>query len=107
MGVKNIRVLVVDDSPVVRQVLREVIESDPDMQVVGTAGDGREALEKIEACGPDVVTLDVQMPTMDGLATLDAIFARRPIPVVMVSSLTGLGAKTTLDALDCGRWTAC
>jgi two-component system, chemotaxis family, protein-glutamate methylesterase/glutaminase len=102
MPPKNIRVLVVDDSVVIRKILRELIQSDPDMQVVGTAADGREALDQIEVFRPDVVTLDVQMPNMDGLATLDAIFARQPIPVIMVSALTKLGAKTTLDALDRG-----
>ncbi|MCE5303600.1 MAG: chemotaxis response regulator protein-glutamate methylesterase [Planctomycetaceae bacterium] len=97
-----IRVLVVDDSAVMRQRLREWIESDPGMAVVATAGDGREALDQLAIHRPDVVTLDVQMPTMDGLTALDAIFARQPTPVVMVSSLTGSGAQTTLDALDRG-----
>lgn len=99
---KNIRVLVVDDSTVTREVLRELIQSDPDMRVVGTAADGREALDQMEAFHPDVVTLDVQMPNMDGLATLEAIFARQPIPVIMVSGLTRIGAKITLDALERG-----
>ena len=102
MKAKNIRVLVVDDSTVTREFLRELIQSDPNMRVVGTAADGREALDQMEAFRPDVVTLDVQMPNMDGLATLNAIFARQPIPVIMVSGLTKIGAKITLDALDRG-----
>ena len=72
------------------------------MKVVGRAGDGRQALKILESVRPDVITLDVQMPNMDGLATLDAILARRPVLVVMVSSLTKRGANTTFDALDRG-----
>jgi len=72
------------------------------MEVVGKAGDGRQALEILDSVRPDVITLDIQMPNMDGLATLDAILARRPTPVIMVSSLTKLGAQITLDALDRG-----
>jgi two-component system chemotaxis response regulator CheB len=97
-----IRVLVVDDSAVTRKVLREVIQSDPNMKVVAVASNGQEALQQIDAYQPDVVTLDVQMPIMDGLATLDEIFVRCPVPVIMVSALTKLGAKTTLDALERG-----
>jgi two-component system, chemotaxis family, protein-glutamate methylesterase/glutaminase len=102
MTAKIIRVLVVDDSMVMRAVLRELIQSAPDMKVVGTAADGQEALGQIEAFRPDVVTLDVEMPTMDGLAALEAILARQPVPAIMVSAVTKLGAKTTLDALDRG-----
>ena len=98
----DIRVLVVDDSAVVRSIIAESIAATPGMKVVGTAGDGRQALEILDALRPDVITLDIQMPNMDGLATLDAILARRPTPVVMVSSLTKLGANITLDALDRG-----
>jgi two-component system chemotaxis response regulator CheB len=72
------------------------------MKVVGTAGDGRQALEVLDSLRPDVITLDIQMPNMDGLATLEAILARRPIPVIMVSSLTKSGANITFDALDRG-----
>ena len=98
----DIRVLVVDDSAVVRSTIADSIAATPGMTVAGTAGDGRQALELLDALRPDVITLDVQMPNMDGLATLDAILARRPVPVVMVSSLTRLGATTTLDALERG-----
>lgn len=97
-----IRVLVVDDSMLIRQMICDTIAESPDMEVAGTAVDGRQALEKLASLDPDVVTLDIQMPNMDGLATLDAILAQRPLPVIMVSSLTQLGADITLDALDRG-----
>lgn len=102
MADKKIRVLVVDDSALLREILSDLVESSPDMELVGTAANGEQALARVEAKQPDVVTLDVQMPKMDGLATLEALFARRPIPVVMVSSLTSFGAETTFDALQRG-----
>ena len=102
MATEAIRVLVVDDSAVIRALIADSIADTPGMQVVGTAGDGRQALEILDSVRPDVITLDIQMPHMDGLATLDAILARRLIPVIMVSSLTKLGADLTLDALDRG-----
>ena len=102
MASDDIRVLVVDDSAVVRSIIADSIADTPGMKVVGKAGDGRQALEILDAVRPDVITLDIQMPNMDGLATLEAILARRPTPVIMVSSLTKLGAKITLDALDRG-----
>jgi len=102
MALREIRVLVVDDSAVVRSIIADSIAATPDMKVIATAGDGRQVLEILETARPDVITLDIQMPNMDGLATLDSILARRPIPVIMVSSLTKLGAEITLDALDRG-----
>lgn len=94
------RVLVVDDSVVVRRILGDAIGSDPDLVVAGTAANGRIALEKIEALRPDVVVLDVEMPEMDGLATLSAIRAKwLRLPVVMFSTLTDRGAQTTIEAL--------
>jgi two-component system chemotaxis response regulator CheB len=102
MASEEIRVLVVDDSAVIRSIIADSIAASPGMKVVGTAGDGRRALELLDTLQPDVITLDIQMPNMDGLATLDGILARRPIPVIMVSSLTKLGANITLDALDRG-----
>ena len=99
---EEIRVLVVDDSAVIRSLISDNIAATPGMKVVGTAEDGQKALEILDTVRPDVITLDVQMPRMDGLATLDAILARRSIPVIMVSSLTRLGAETALDALDRG-----
>lgn len=102
MLLQEIRVLVVDDSAVVRSIIADSIAAAPGMRVVGTAGDGRQVMEILDTVRPDVITLDIQMPNMDGLATLDAVLARRPIPVIMVSSLTRLGANITLDALDRG-----
>jgi two-component system chemotaxis response regulator CheB len=102
MTAQDIRVLVVDDSAVIRSIIADSISATPGMTVVGTASNGQQALEILDSVRPDVVTLDIQMPVMDGLATLDAILAQRPLPVVMVSSLTKLGAQITLDALDRG-----
>jgi two-component system chemotaxis response regulator CheB len=102
MAATEIRVLVVDDSAVIRTLICDNIASSPGMTVVGTASDGRKALEIFDSVWPDVITLDIQMPNMDGLATLEAILARRPVPIIMVSSLTKLGAQITLDALDRG-----
>jgi two-component system chemotaxis response regulator CheB len=102
MTSNNIRVLVVDDSAVVRSIIADSIAATPGMEVVGLAGDGRDALAILDSARPDVITLDIQMPNMDGLATLEAILARRPTPVIMVSSLTKLGAKITFDALERG-----
>ena len=102
MAPEEIRVLVVDDSAVIRSLIADSIAATAGMKVVGVAEDGRQALEMLDSARPDVVTLDIQMPNMDGLATLDAILSRRSIPVIMVSSLTKLGAEITLDALDRG-----
>jgi two-component system chemotaxis response regulator CheB len=102
MSTGNIRVLVVDDSALIRQMICDHLGEAPDMEVAGRAADGRKALELIDTLKPDVVTLDVQMPKMDGLSTLDAILQRHPVPVIMVSSLTQRGATTTFDALDRG-----
>ena len=98
-----IRVLIVDDSTVVRRLLAELVGSAPDMQVVGTAADGKIALAKLDQTNPDLVTLDVEMPEMNGLETLAAIRQRRPhLPVIMCSSLTSPAAAATLDALALG-----
>lgn len=97
-----IRVLVVDDSATVRAVLRRHLEADPRCVVVGVARDGVEALAQVRALRPDVVTLDVEMPRMDGLATLRRLMADDPLPVVMVSSLTSDGAAATIEALEVG-----
>lgn len=98
----DIRVLVVDNSPVVRSIIAKSIAAAPGLKLAGTARDGRQALEILDSVRPDVITLGIQMPNQDGLATLEAILARRPIPVVMVSSLTARGARITLDALNRG-----
>jgi two-component system chemotaxis response regulator CheB len=97
-----IRVVVVDDSALVRSVLTEVINRTPDMRVVGQAGDPYEARERIRELDPDVITLDVEMPRMDGLAFLERLMRLRPMPVVMISTLTERGAQTTLRALELG-----
>lgn len=102
MVTRDIRVLVVDDSAVIRAMIRDNIEAAPGMEVAGIARDGKEALEVFKRVRPDVVTLDVQMPEMDGLATLGAILEAHCVPVIMVSALTQLGADTTLEALDQG-----
>lgn len=100
---RKIRVLIVDDSVVIRRMLTEVISSDPACEVVGAAANGRIGLAKIEQLRPDLVTLDVEMPEMDGLATLTAIRKiQRKLPVIMFSSLTEKGASTTLEALSLG-----
>src|ERR1700675_1888649 len=99
---KKIRVLVVDDSAVMRQLLTEILNSDPEIEVVGTAPDAFVAREKIKLLNPDVLTLDVEMPRMDGLAYLRNLMRLRPMPVVMCSSLTQKGAAAALDALSLG-----
>ncbi len=96
------RVLIVDDSAVVRQMLSEILDSDPGIEVVGTAADPLLAREKIKRLAPDVITLDVEMPRMDGLAFLENLMRLHPLPVVMISSLTERGADTTLQALALG-----
>jgi len=98
----RIRVLIVDDSALMRQLLTALLSSDPAIEVVGTAPDPLVAREKIKALNPDVVTLDVEMPRMDGLAFLEKLMTLRPMPVVMVSSLTERGAEVTLKALELG-----
>ncbi|HZY19170.1 MAG TPA: chemotaxis response regulator protein-glutamate methylesterase [Ramlibacter sp.] len=98
----TIRVVVVDDSALVRSVLTELINRTGDMRVVGAAADPYEARERIRELDPDVVTLDVEMPKMDGLAFLERLMKLRPTPVVMVSTLTERGAETTLRALELG-----
>lgn len=96
-----IRVLIVDDSALMRQILKDIIGRDERFEVLGTARDGEEALEKIQTTRPDVVTLDVEMPRLDGLSTLRRIL-RDPLPVIMVSALTQRDADVTLKALELG-----
>jgi two-component system chemotaxis response regulator CheB len=99
---RRIRVLIVDDSALVRSILSEFLAHDPAIEVVGTAGDAHIAREKIKKLNPDVLTLDVEMPKMDGLTFLQNLMRLRPMPVVMVSSMTDRGAEVTLDALALG-----
>lgn len=102
MSTKPVRVLVVDDSALIRQLMTELLGADPGIEVVGTAADPYIAREKIKQLSPDVLTLDVEMPRMDGLTFLRNLMRLRPMPVVMVSSLTDAGAQITLDALALG-----
>jgi len=98
----KLRVLIVDDSALMRQMLAAILTSDPMIEVVGTAPDPLVARDKIKTLAPDVMTLDVEMPGMDGLAFLEKVMALRPMPVVMVSSLTANGAAVTLRAMELG-----
>ena len=97
-----IRVLIVDDSLVIRRLFTELLSHEPDIEVIGTAEDPYDARDKIKALNPDVVTLDIEMPKMDGLAFLEKIMTLRPTPVVMASSLTQKGAMETIRALELG-----
>lgn len=99
---KKIRVLVVDDSALVRQTLTEVLSSDPGIEVMATASDPYAAAEKIRIEVPDVITLDIEMPKMDGITFLHKIMSQHPIPVVICSSLAETGSETTLKALEYG-----
>jgi two-component system chemotaxis response regulator CheB len=101
-GARRVRVLVIDDSALIRQLMTELLSADPGIEVVGAAADPFIAREKIKQLNPDVLTLDVEMPRMDGLTFLQNLMRLRPMPVVMVSSLTEAGATVTLDALALG-----
>lgn len=98
----KIKVLVVDDSAVMRAVLTEIINQAPDMEVVGTAPDAATARQRVKELSPDVLTLDVEMPNMNGLEFLDKVMRLRPMPVIMISSQTAQGSETTLQALELG-----
>jgi two-component system chemotaxis response regulator CheB len=102
MSAKKIRVLIVDDSAVVRRTLTEVLSSDPAIEVIGTASDPFVAAERISEQVPDVITLDIEMPGMDGLTFLQKIMSQHPIPVIICSSLADEGAQSTLRALEYG-----
>jgi len=97
-----IRILLVDDSAFMRKALTMMLESDPGIKVIGTARDGQEGVEKVRLLKPDLVTLDIEMPRMDGLTALREIMDKTPVPVMMVSSITTDGAQATLDALELG-----
>jgi len=99
---KKIKVLIIDDSALIRKILSEMLSSDPGLEVVGTASDPYIARAKIKELNPDVLTLDVEMPRMDGITFLSNLMRLRPMPVVMVSSLTEKGADITLQALEIG-----
>jgi len=99
---RKTRVLIVDDSALMRKYLREIIEEDFELEVAGAARDGREAVEMNLALEPDVITMDINMPRLDGLTAIQYIMAQRPCPVLVVSSLTQKGALTTFEALELG-----
>lgn len=101
---QKINVLVVDDSAFMRRMISDMINSDPQMNVIGTARDGVEGIEKTEKLKPDVITMDIEMPRMNGLVALEKIVMDYHIPVIMFSSLTKEGAKATLDALSAGAF---
>src|SRR6266550_4578401 len=103
MAMRKIRVLVVEDSLTTRRYLAEVLGSDPDLEVVGEAEDGRRAIELCESLRPDIITLDIIMPVMSGLAVTEYIMAYRPTPILVVSASTNRGELyKTYDALAAG-----
>jgi two-component system, chemotaxis family, protein-glutamate methylesterase/glutaminase len=102
VAMKQIKVLIVDDSALVRKVLTEIVNQAPDMEAVGAAPDPLVARDMIRSLNPDVLTLDIEMPRMDGLEFLEKLMRLRPMPVVMVSTLTEKGAAATLRALELG-----
>lgn len=99
---RKIRVLIVDDSAVVRQTMSSILQTDPDIEVMGTASDPYLAAKRIQSEVPDVITLDVEMPRMDGITFLRKIMTQHPIPVLIISSLTEEGSQTALKALEYG-----
>lgn len=102
---ERIKVLIVDDSALMRKVLKEIIMTDSSLEVVGTARDGQEAIDKVHDLRPDVVTMDINMPVMDGLTSMQHILSYYPeMPILMVSSLTAEGALTTFEALELGAF---
>ncbi|MDX1353537.1 MAG: response regulator, partial [Thiomicrorhabdus sp.] len=97
-----VKVLVVDDSSFFRRRVSEILEQDKDIEVIGFAVNGREAVDKAKQLRPDVITMDVEMPVLDGISAVKEIMAANPTPILMFSSLTRDGATATLDALDAG-----
>ncbi|NLI69835.1 MAG: chemotaxis response regulator protein-glutamate methylesterase [Firmicutes bacterium] len=99
MKTKKIRVLVVDDSALMRKIISDIVCKQDDMELAGTAYDGENALKKIKLLSPDVVTMDLEMPKLDGISTLKTIMARDPLPVIIISSYTQRGSEKTMEAL--------
>ena len=102
MAAKPIKVLIVDDSAIVRKLLADALKGEPDIEVVGGAGDPFVARDMILRLEPDVLTLDIEMPRMDGLSFLRRLMTYRPMPVIIISSLTQSGSAATIDALRAG-----
>lgn len=98
----TVRVLVVDDSSFFRRRVTEILNGSPEIEVIGQAADGEEAIVQARKLRPDVITMDIEMPVLDGISAVRRIMAERPVPILMFSSLTHDGAKATLDALDAG-----
>lgn len=96
------RILIIDDSSFMRMAIRSILSKEPSIEIVGTAADGIEGVEKAIALKPDLITMDVEMPRMDGIAALKQIMSKAPTRVIMVSTLTNEGAKATFEALDAG-----
>jgi len=101
---RRVRTLIVDDSATIRDIIAATLSRDPEIEVVGSAGDPLEAREAIKALNPDVITLDVEMPKMSGVEFLEKIMRLRPMPVIMVSTLTQAGAETSIRALELGAF---
>jgi len=101
---ESIRVLVVDDSAFMRRAIARMLAADPDIEIVGSVGDGAQGLEAVKTLKPDVVTLDIEMPVMDGLTALKRIMDEAPVPVIMMSTLTQNGASATIQALTLGAF---
>ncbi len=99
---KKIKVLVVEDSSLARKVITDILSSDPEIEVVGTANNGQTAIYKNDSLEPDVITMDIEMPVMDGLESLRHIMEKNPKPVLMLSVLTKHGAEETFKALEYG-----
>ena len=97
-----VKVLIVDDSHFMCKALQHIISNDETLEVVGTANNGQEAIKKVNALNPDVITMDVEMPKVNGLIALQEIMTTNPTPTIMISSLTEEGAETTLKALELG-----
>lgn len=102
MAASPVRVLIVDDSAMIRKVLSLGLSSDPGIQVVGAASDGERALDMVRDLSPDVITLDIEMPRIDGVTFLQRLMPQRPIPTVVISGITSAGADVTLRALEAG-----
>src|SRR5258708_7616326 len=104
MPARPIRDLIVDDSAVVRKLVSDALRADPEIEVVGTAADPYAARDKIQELSPDVLTHDLEMPRMDGLTFLKIVMAQRPLPVIIMSSLTQRGSDTAIEALRLGAF---